>query len=56
MHTPDFVTIQRSARRLHDEEVRRHFGNLARILSRALSRFGHSLHPAHPQGGPKRYA
>jgi hypothetical protein len=56
MKTLDFVSVQLAARQLHDEEVRRIFGQLVRALSENLNRLTHGLHPVPGQSGPKRFA
>lgn len=56
MDALDFVVIERCARRLHDEEVRRVFGKFFRALAQANSHFLNGLHRGRAQDGSKRYA
>lgn len=56
MNTPDFVTIERAARKLHDAEVRRIFGQIGQALAHAGRHLLHGLHVAHLPAKPKHFA
>lgn len=56
MNTLDFVGVERSARRLHDEHVRRLFGTWMHGVSEALLHALRGLRPKPHPGAPERFA